>query len=268
MQALLSLKKITKNGFIMKLYWNFALLLILPLFWCHSEEVQTLSTQIENISITSFQQMPLPQSMLYRAHPWHGPSLGARAPEVVNCYVEIVPSSTIKFEMDKETGILKVDRPQKYSSLYPTLYGFLPRTYAGPRVAAYTSEKIGNPNIVGDDDALDVCILADNIFLHGDLLLKARPIGGFRLLDNNEADDKIIAVMEDDLVFGNIKDINECPKKIIDQLRHFFLTYKEIPEKGKAAKIQITHLYGREEAYEVIRLGYQDYLDYVSQYQN
>lgn len=131
-------------------------------------------------------------------------------------------------------------------------------------MAEYTSQKIGNLNIVGDGDALDVCILTDNTFVHGDLILRALPIGGFRLLDNNEADDKIIAVMKGDLVFGHMKDISECPEKVIDQLRHFFLTYKEIPEKEKQPKIQITHTYGRYEAFEVIRRGYRDYLDYIS----
>jgi inorganic pyrophosphatase len=245
---------------IMKPKLYFALLLIFPFLGCYAET--------QNPPINSSQQLSLPPSMLYRAHPWHGPSLGEKAPEVVNCYVEIVPACSIKFEMDKETGILKVDRPHKYSSFCPTLYGFLPRTYAGSRVAEFTSQKVGNPNIVGDGDALDVCILSDNTFVHGDLILKAIPIGGFRMLDNNEADDKIIAVLEGDLVFGNMKDISECPPKLLDQLRHFFLTYKEIPEKGKQPKVQIAQTYGREEALEVIHRSYKDYLDYISQYQH
>lgn len=249
----------------MKIDFALSLLLILPLFSIFSEETPIPSG--ESHSIAYPQQAFLPPSMLYRSHPWHGPSLGEHAPEIVNCYVEIVPISTLKFEVDKETGILKVDRPHKYSSFCPTLYGFLPRTYAGTRIAEYTSQKTGNQNIVGDGDALDVCILADNTFTHGDLILKARPIGGFRLLDNNEADDKIIAVMEGDLIFGNIHDINECPEKLIQQLRHYFLTYKEIPEQGKLSKVQITHVYGHDEAFEVIRRGSQDYLDYLSQYQ-
>lgn len=249
----------------MKMKFLFQLLSVLPVFACASNEMNSPPAHID---ITSSKQLSLPPSMLYRAHPWHGPSLGERAPEVVTCYVEVVPISTLKFEIDKETGILKVDRPHKYSSLCPTLYGFLPRTYAGSRVAEYTSQKTGNPNIIGDDDALDVCILTDNTFVHGDLLLKARPIGGFRMLDNNEADDKIIAVLEGDLTFGNIKDISDCPEKILDQLRHFFLTYKEIPEKGKPAKVQITHIYGRDEAFEVIRRSHLDYLDYISHFQN
>lgn len=244
----------------MKLKFALQALFILPTFFCCSA--------INNpLPITSSNQLPLPAAMLYRAHPWHGPSLGEKAPEVVNCYVEIAPTSTLKFELDKETGILMVDRPHKYSSLCPTLYGFLPRTYAGNRVAEYASQKIGNLTLAGDGDALDVCILSDNAFVHGDLILRARPIGGFRMIDSNEADDKIIAVLEGDSVFGNMREITECPEKVIEQLRHFFLTYKEIPQKGKQAKVQITHTYGRDEAFEVIRRSYLDYLDYISPFQ-
>lgn len=250
----------------MKVQFNLGLLFALSLFVCYSAEVNAVPVPNKGDPSPS-KQLSLPQSMLYRAHPWHGPTLGENAPEVVNCYVEIAPVSTIKFEMDKETGILKVDRPHKYSSLCPSLYGFLPRTYAGTRVAEYTSQKVGNPNIVGDGDAIDVCILSDNVFVQGDLILKARPIGGFRALDNNEADDKIIAVLEGDLVFGHIKDISECPERYLDQLRHFFLTYKEIPEKNKPAKFQITHIYGRDEAFEVIRRSQLDYLDYIAPFQ-
>ena len=237
------------------------LLFLIPLLAVHAAETEN------QIPVTSTQQLPLPPSMLYRAHPWHGPSLGEKAPQVVNCYVEIAPPSTLKFEIDKETGILKVDRPHKYSSLCPTLYGFLPRTYAGKRVAEYTGQKIGNIDIEGDGDALDVCILLDNILSHGDLLLRGRPIGGFRVIDTNEADDKIIAVLEGDAVFGNMKDISECPEKVLEQLRHYFLTYKEIPIQGKKPKLQITHTYGREEAYEVIERSYLDYLDYIASIQ-
>lgn len=244
----------------MNLSLNLSLVLLLLSGGCFAnEEVKKTMP----IPITSSEQFPLPLQMLYRAHPWHGIALGSQAPELVNCYVEIVPTDTVKYELDKETGLLKVDRPQKYSSLSPTLYGLLPRTYAGKQVAAYSSEKSGIPNIVGDGDPLDVCILAESVILHGDLIVRAIPVGGFRMLDGDEADDKIIAVMEGDLVFGNIKDISECPEKLINKLRHYFLTYKDVPGSNKARKVQITHTYGHDEAIEVIRRGYQDYLEYV-----
>lgn len=207
----------------------------------------------------------LPLTMLYRAHPWHGIPLGEQAPEIVNCFIEMVPTDTVKYEIDMETGILMIDRPHKYSSRCPTPYGFIPRTYAGKKVAEYTGQKIGNKTIVGDGDALDVCVLTENAIVHGDLMMRVIPIGGFCLLDGKEADDKIIAVLEGDFVFGGMKDISECPEKIIERLRHYFLTYKDAPERGANSKIQIDHIYGREEALEVIRRGSEDYLDYISE---
>lgn len=199
--------------------------------------------------------------MLFRSHPWHGLSLGEKAPEIVNCYIEMVPTDTVKYELDKDTGILKVDRPQKYSSLCPTLYGLLPKTYAGKRVGDYCVKKTGKAHLVGDSDPLDICIFTEKTIVRGDIIIRALPIGGFRLLDGDQADDKIIAVMAGDFVYEQYKDISECAENLIERLRHYFLTYKDTPERGSHSKVQITHIYGREEAYEVIRLGMQDYED-------
>lgn len=194
----------------------------------------------------------------FRAHPWHGLTLGDEAPEVVNCYIEMVPNDSVKYELDKETGILKVDRPQKYSSLCPTLYGLLPRTYAGKAVGEFCAQKTGQKKIIGDGDPIDVCVLTEKVFPRGDIILQARPIGGFRLLDGDEADDKIIAVMKDDFVFGACQDVRECPESLIERLRHYFLTYKDAPER-KESRVQITHLYGSKEAREIIKLSVTDY---------
>lgn len=195
---------------------------------------------------------------MHRLHPWHGISLGEEAPEIVNCYIEMVPNDTIKYELDKETGILKVDRPQKYSSLCPTLYGFLPQTYSDEKVAKHCIKKSGLKNIKGDGDPLDICVLTEKNIPRGDILLRARPIGGFRLLDGNEADDKIIAVMIGDFVYEHFRDIHECPEKLIERLRHYFLTYKDSPER-EHSKVQITHIYNAKEAKEIIQLGREDY---------
>lgn len=199
-------------------------------------------------------------NMLFRSHPWHGLSIGKNAPQTVNCFIEMVPTDTVKYELDKTTGILKVDRPQKYSSLCPSLYGLLPQTYCGPLVANYCMQKTGLKNIKGDNDPLDICVLTEKTILRGDLILRALPIGGFRLLDGDEADDKIIAVMVADMVYENIKDIQECPESLIERLRHYFLTYKDSPDR-EDRKVKITHTYGREEAYEIIKLSRQDYED-------
>lgn len=206
------------------------------------------------MSEEKFQKIP------YRSHPWHGLSLGENPPEVVNCYVEIVPTDTVKYELDKITGILKVDRPQKYSSLCPSLYGFLPQTFCGERVAKFCMEKTGTKNLEGDGDPLDICILTEKAIVRGDLIVKARPIGGFRLLDGKQVDDKIISVLIDDLTYGEIQNVNECPEGLITRLRHYFLTYKEnpnFPEKN----VEITHIYQQKEAHQIIQLSRQDYLD-------
>ncbi len=194
----------------------------------------------------------------YRAHPWHGLSLGEGAPALVTCYIEMVPADTIKYELDKETGILKVDRPQKYSSLCPTLYGLLPQTYAGERVAQHCRQKTGKNHLVGDGDPLDICVLTEKVIPRGDIILQAYPIGGLRLIDDDQADDKIIAILKEDSVYEKFRDIHDCPEKLIERLKHYFLTYKDAPG-CLHSKVHITHTYGAAEAQEIIQLGQQDY---------
>lgn len=196
----------------------------------------------------------------YRLHPWHGMSLGDEAPNTVNCYIEMVPTDTVKYELDKATGILKVDRPQKYSSLCPSLYGLLPQTFAGELVAKHCADKINTPGIVGDGDPLDICVLTEKVISKGDIMLKAHPIGGFRLLDGNQADDKIIAVLAGDFVYGSFQELRECPENLIERLRHYFLTYKDSPDRDEC-RVKITHIYDRKEAREIINLSRQDYID-------
>ncbi|MCC6180089.1 MAG: inorganic pyrophosphatase [Chloroflexi bacterium] len=197
-------------------------------------------------------------SMMFRAHPWHGVPIGDDAPEMVNVYIEIVPTDTVKYELDKATGILKVDRPQKYSNVCPTLYGLIPQTHCGEQVAERTRQRAGRPDIVGDNDPLDICVLTEKHFSHGDFLLHAIPIGGFRMLDGNEADDKIIAVMQQDAVYGHLTDLKSVPVATIERLRHYFLTYKDAPGTAQR-KSEITHVYGRAEAHDIIRRAQQDY---------
>jgi inorganic pyrophosphatase len=195
---------------------------------------------------------------LFKRHPWHGVSLGPEAPGLLTCYIEIVPTDTVKYELDKITGHLKIDRPQKYSSVCPTLYGLLPQTYCGERVAEASRQRTGRSDIVGDGDPMDVCVLSERPVTHGDILLRAIPIGGLRMIDHAQADDKIIAVLKDDPAYGDWTDIYQCPPTLIDRLRHYFLTYKEVPG-GTAPTCEITHVYGREEAHEVITRSQADY---------
>ena len=196
--------------------------------------------------------------VLHRPHPWHGVSLGQDAPAIVTAYVEIVPTDTVKYELDKATGYLKVDRPQKFSSTCPTLYGFLPRTYCGRNVAEFCMERTARSGLVGDGDPMDVCVLTEKSIPRGDILLRAIPIGGLRMIDGGEVDDKIVAVLEIDLVYGETRDIEALPRTLVDRMRHYFLTYKDVPG-SEHRTCEITHVYGREEAYEVIRRSQVDY---------
>lgn len=194
----------------------------------------------------------------YKPHPWHGIEIGDEAPERVTAFVEVVPTDTVKYEVDKNTGYLKVDRPQKFSNIVPALYGFVPQTYCGDKVAKFCNEKTGRTDIVGDGDPLDICILTERNIMHGDILVPAIPIGGFRMIDGGEADDKIIATLKGDELYKDWKDISQCPETLVTRLKHYFLTYKDMPGQDKH-KIEITHIYGRDEAHEVIRRSQKDY---------
>lgn len=193
----------------------------------------------------------------FTAHPWHGIELGEKAPAILNAYIEIVPSDSIKYEIDKNSGHIMVDRPQKLSNHMPCLYGFIPKTYCNQLVATFANEKTGRTNIVGDCDPLDICVLSERSFNHTNILCEAKVIGGFRMIDGGEADDKIIAILKGDQAYGNVEDISEMPKMVIDRVRHFFLTYKDLD--GAAKNVEITHVYGKQEAFEVIKRASQDY---------
>src|SRR5437868_1068159 len=185
--------------------------------------------------------------LLFKAHPWHGVPIGAEAPEVVTAYIEIVPTDTVKYEVDKVSGFLKVDRPQRFSNYCPVYYGLVPQTYCSDGVAALFAARTNRTGIVGDGDPLDICVLTEKTIPHSDILLTALPIGGFSLADGGEADDKIIAVMKDDATYGNFTDIGDCPISLIDRLQHYFLTYKQAP-KAVRHKVEITSVYKRKEA--------------------
>ncbi len=193
----------------------------------------------------------------YKSHPWHGVNIGEDAPHIVTSFIEVVSTDTIKYEVDKATGYLKIDRPQKYSNVVPALYGFIPQTYCGNRIGEFCSEKSGKQNIKGDGDPLDICVLTEKEVPHGDILASAIPIGGFRMIDGNQADDKIIAVLKGDIVYGDIKDIDELPELVLKRLKHYFLTYKDMP--GLDADCEITHTYKADEAKAIIRLAAIDY---------
>lgn len=195
---------------------------------------------------------------LQQSHPWHGVLPGPDAPKVVTCYIELVPTDTVKYEVDKVTGLLKVDRPQKYSNLCPMPYGFIPRTLCDTAVAE-RARASGAANVTaGDHDPMDICVLCERPMDRGGILLAARPIGGLRMIDKDEADDKIIAVLVDDAAFGSFQDIADVPQAMVDRLRHYFLTYKEIPG-ASVPRVSITEIYGAAEARAVIAASFTDY---------
>lgn len=176
---------------------------------------------------------------------------------MVTVYVEIVPSDTIKYEVDKESGYLKVDRPQKFSNIIPALYGFIPRTYCDEEVKKLAVESGAKDVTMGDHDPLDICVLSSHNIQSGNLLMDAIPIGGFKMIDKGEADDKIIAVMVGDQSYGHVRDISELPEAEIKRLKHYFLTYKNLPYEEASCRIDET--YGAEHAKKVVEASIKDY---------
>lgn len=196
------------------------------------------------------------------AHPWHGVSEGDEFPLKVNAYIELTPFDTVKYELDKASGILKIDRPQQYSNLCPVLYGFVPRTYCGKGIGKLSTAE-GEPGIKGDGDPLDICVLSERPIQHNNILLRCIPIGGFRMIDNNEADDKIIAVLKDDPIYGNMKELSELPDAVLNRILHYFKTYKLNPgELGKI--VEIKQIYKAAESHVVLETAAGDYRDEIS----
>jgi inorganic pyrophosphatase len=190
----------------------------------------------------------------WRPHPWHGLDVGENSPQIVNAYIEITPFDFIKYEVEKTTGYLKVDRPHRTSSQPPSLYGFIPKTYCGKRV------KNLSPNSKkGDGDPLDICIISERPINKSEIILSAKIVGGIQMIDHKEADDKIIAVLENDNVWQNAENIDDLPDVMIERLRHYFLTYKLIP--GEKSNVRIDNIYDREHALKVVEAAILDYED-------
>ena len=196
-----------------------------------------------------------PPFFRWRPHPWHGLDIGAEAPAVVTAYIEITPFDTVKYEIDKVTGYTRVDRPQRSSSHPPTLYGFIPRTYCADRVRALSGPEAER----GDGDPLDICVVSERPITRADITLSARVVGGLQMIDQGEADDKIVAVLRNDLFWGDVEDLDGLPPKMVERLTHYFSTYKLVP--GRESKASIARTYGREHAQQVIEAARADYRD-------
>jgi inorganic pyrophosphatase len=198
-------------------------------------------------------------SLMFQAHPWHGVTAGEDAPGVVNAYIEIVPTDAVKYELDKLSGHLKVDRPQRFSSFPPTLYGFIPQTFCGDRVAELCRECVGGGEAIhGDGDPMDICVLTERPAAHAGFLVRAKPVGGLRMVDGREADDKIIAVLEKDVSYGHIEDLADAPPGLVERLQHYFLTYKQLPQESPR-RVEIAEVYDRASALDTIRRSFEDY---------
>ena len=188
----------------------------------------------------------------WRPHPWHGLELGPDPPHIVHAYIEITPFDLIKYEIDKTTGYMWVDRPQRTSSQPPTLYGFIPRTYCAARVNALSPRAEG-----GDGDPLDICVISERPLNRSEVILSARVVGGLQAIDGGEADDKIIAVLENDPFWADAEDISDLPEVLINRLQHYFSTYKMIP--GGESQMVIEKVVDRDYALRIIRAAVEDY---------
>ena len=187
-----------------------------------------------------------------RPHPWHGLSPGPSPPAIVQAWIEITPFDLVKYETDKTTGYLRVDRPQATSSSPPSLYGFIPQTYCGRRVGALSAAGRS-----GDGDPLDICVLSERPIDKSEVLVTARVVGGLRALDGGEADDKIVAVLDKDALWGSIDELAQLPEPLVERLRHYFSTYKLIV--GRPSTMIVEATYDRAQAFRVIEAALQDY---------
>lgn len=190
----------------------------------------------------------------WRPHPWHGLEAGDEIPRLVNAFIEITPFDSVKYELDKTTGYVRVDRPQRTSAQPPNLYGFIPRTYCGNRVG-----DLSPKSCVGDGDPLDICVLSERPISRGEIILRAKVVGGLQMVDDGQADDKIIAVLENDNIWGHAEKLSDIPDVIVERLRHYFSTYKQI--FGQAHNTTIEDVYDVDHAFKVINASLEDYIE-------
>ena len=188
----------------------------------------------------------------FRPHPWHGLAVGPEPPELLTAFIEITPFDLMKYEVDKHSGYLRIDRPQRGSSQPPALYGFIPRTYCDREV-----QRLSPTSVRGDGDPLDVCVLSERPITRNEILVRARVVGGLQMVDSGDADDKIIAVLDNDYVYGTARDVADLPTVLVERLHHYFSTYKLVPEKPNAVRIE--QVYGRTHALSVVEAAMRDY---------
>lgn len=169
-------------------------------------------------------------------NPWHDVSAGENTPEHVNAIIEIPKGSRAKYELDKESGMLKLDRVLYSSVYYPHNYGFIPQSYGD------------------DNDPLDILVLSQ-IDVQPLCLVPAKVIGVMQMIDNGEADDKVIAIAENDMSVTHIQDIGDLPEHFIRELRSFFEDYKKLENK----EVIVEEFQSKEKALEIVKKSFDDY---------
>lgn len=174
-------------------------------------------------------------------NPWHSVSPGERAPDYVNGIIEIPQNTRAKYELDKESGLLKMDRVLYSSMYYPANYGFIPQTYCD------------------DKDPLDILVLSQ-ITVVPMCMVSARVIGVMRMLDGGELDDKIIAVAENDMSVNHIHDISELPVHFLKELKNFFEDYKKLENKT----VEVEDFQDAQIAKEIVKQSLVDYQKYIA----
>lgn len=175
------------------------------------------------------------------SNPWHKVKIGDNAPEIVKGIIEIPKNTRAKYELDKESGLLLMDRVLYSSMYYPANYGFIPKTYCD------------------DKDPLDILVLSQ-ITVVPMCIVSAKVIGVMRMIDNGESDDKIIAVAENDMSVSHINDINELPEHFIKELKNFFEDYKKLENKT----VIIEEFQDAETAKEIVLQSMRDYEAYIA----
>jgi len=174
------------------------------------------------------------------AHPWHDVPVGTDAPDVFNAIIEIPQGGKVKYELDKQTGMLRVDRMLYSSVVYPANYGFIPRSYAD------------------DGDPLDVLVLAQEE-VDPLSILRARPIGLMSMIDDDEEDAKIICIHMDDPAFNDYWHIKELPDHRLRELRRFFQDYKALEDKT----VRVQDFFGPERAKDIIGGATEQYREVI-----
>lgn len=178
-------------------------------------------------------------------HPWHDVSLGDEVPEIVPAIVEIPKGSKTKYELDKASGLIRVDRILFSSVHYPANYGFIPRTYGD------------------DEDPLDILVLGQESVVPLSLM-RAKPIGVMKMLDQGAEDDKIVAVHVDDPEYAHYESISELPPHRMNELRRFFEDYKKLENKS----VKVEDILGRKQAHQTIQQAIADYQAALSRFKS